>query len=165
MKKALLIGLSVSLSSFATNADKKYNVCKAQCKEDTNCKECISSCQRSSCQATCYRKHNNFKESKACEDFRTCKLQKNDPCDPKPCLDAAQTQKECLEECNLIYDLSVEEGSKQDICSNECYCFRKDTTEYLGKAACASENCQQCDQRCQDRFKNHKNVGVKGVCR
>lgn len=145
----------------AGKPEQKYAVCKATCKEEKNCPDCIGDCQRTFCRTTCYRKNNDFKHSKACSDFYECKINQQDPCDPEPCLNASTHQKECLTECDIIYDLSVEKPSSTNTCTNACYCFKKETTEFIGKAPCTTDSCSDCDTRCKNAFKKE---AVKGVC-
>lgn len=144
----------------AARPEQKYAACKTTCKEEKNCPDCIGDCQRTFCRTTCYRKNSGFKQSKACKDFYECKINQQDPCDPEPCLHASSDQKECLTECDIIYDLSVEKPST-NTCTDACYCFKQDTTEFIGKAPCKADSCSDCDTRCKNAFK--KEI-VKGVC-
>lgn len=145
----------------AARPEQKYAVCKATCTEEKNCSDCIGNCQRTYCRTKCYHRNSNFKHSEVCNDFHACKVNQQDPCDPEPCLQASTSQKECLTECDVIYDLSVEKPSSDNTCSDACYCFNKDTTEFVGKAPCATDTCNDCDTRCKDSFKK---IAVKGVC-
>lgn len=189
MKKIIKFQITASLLLITTNASdlkRKYEACKASCVVDQaegdqpeNCADCTSECQNNYCRAKCYRKNNDFKKSEECQEYRDCVLEKhrsqqNISCDPEMCLDQAKSQKTCMQECNMIFDMAADIGyigttgypggyRGPKPCS-QCYCFRIDNKEFLGKSLCSGPNCDTCQTRCNNAYKKYAKHGITGAC-
>lgn len=171
MKKILILVLISSHSSVdaSRKIQQKYQECKANCQDpefsNGSCPSCINDCQFTKCRAECYSTESNFKNSQECKDYQNCKINRQDPCDPKPCLDQAHGRKVCFEQCAIISDLAEVGAAEGDTCKscNECYCFNKFTHEYMGKAECEKDSCTSCENRCNRKFAKYKDK-LKAVC-
>lgn len=170
MKRILIILVCFSVLG-NQKLDKKYQVCKASCMVNSDiCPSCVQDCQRAFCRATCYiHNQQHCKYSKECIELEHCMNKKSNnkaqTCNPKPCLDRCNEQKNCLFDCNEIYDVANSIGleNTQEYCTSQCFCFKENSHEFLGKV---SNKGDYCNNTCGQAFAKFEKNGehIIGIC-
>lgn len=167
MKKLYFLNLLV-ISSLIAKPKKleEYNACKAQCVADVidNSNECHidlskanvcrSDCQNRYCRANCYEKHqNDCKKSNECKKAEKCINSKKSDCkeEVRACAEKCESRKACLEECNNVQDLLLDEEDSCSIKSDTCYCYKDG--EMIGSF---KNSDKPCDQTCNQKFKKYE---------